>query len=262
MKKLLLLGIAIMFTLAGCNTNNNGSESENNEKKEALIAYYDNIIKGEFEKAYDLLSEKTKQKVNKEEFILWQTLMDEIEDFMSAEVKATKDENVFTVEETFKDYYENKVLTATSERKVVVENNKVKIDREDIHTNKAIGESYSTIGLMYADGKGKPEDLMLAEENLKKALQYDPENAYSYLNLGYIFYKKELFQESILEYNKALDNMPESDLLGTSIALSNIGGSYYEMGDVEKAREFHTRALEVDPNNEYAKNGLAVLEDN
>ncbi|MDR7079526.1 tetratricopeptide (TPR) repeat protein [Neobacillus niacini] len=259
MKKI-LTGITILFVLAGCNPK--ASTNEKSEKIEAVKTYYDLVIDGDFEKAYSMLSEKSKQIVKKEDFVLWQTLLDEKEELMSADVKATENENVFTVDVTVKDFYDDKVLNATSEISVVTENDQVKMNREELNTNVAIGDTYSTIGLMYADGKGKPSNLELAEENLKQALEYDSENSNSYLNLGYVYYKKKQYDKSLTEYNQALDLIDKKDTEVISLILSNMGGSYLEMGDTQKAKEYFTQALEVNPKNELAKNGLDTLKSN
>lgn len=38
-----------------------------------------------------------------------------------------------------------------------------------------------------------------------------------------------------------------------------MGGSYLEMGDNQKAKEYFTQALEVNPKNELSKKGLDTL---
>lgn len=268
MRKVLISFIAILFVLAGCNSKEDVGKPEEKveetvtklQKMEVMTAYYNYIIQGDFEKAYDLLSEKTMERVDLEEYVLWQTLMTEKEDLLSAEVQVTNDDNVFQVIEEFEDYYSGEVLTATSERSVVIENGEVKIYRDDIDTNAAIADAYTTIGLMYADGQGKTQDLVLAEATLNKALEYNAEDGYTHLNLGYVHFKNGLYDQALLSYNEALSYLEDDDFATISLVISNIGAVYYDLEDFETAKEFYMDALEIDSENQLAKENLELLE--
>lgn len=77
------------------------------------------------------------------------------------------------------------------------------------------------------------------EEHFKKGVQF------------YLTHKMELAKQEFLE---SIEKNPENPA-----PYANIGYLYYDEGDLAKSHEFHTRALELDPNHANAHYGIALV---
>ena len=72
-----------------------------------------------------------------------------------------------------------------------------------------------------------------------------------YANRGLDFYKEGKFEESIEQFNKAIEINPEISEL-----YRGLGGAYLKHGDYEKAIENFEKALSINPNSSNTYNGL------
>lgn len=77
------------------------------------------------------------------------------------------------------------------------------------------------------------------EEHFKKGVQF------------YLTHKMELAKQEFLE---SIEKNPKNPA-----PYANLGYLYYDGGDLAKAHEFHTRALELDPNHANAHYGIALV---
>ena len=67
---------------------------------------------------------------------------------------------------------------------------------------------------------------------LRQRLSQNPECAVTHYNLGIAFIKKQKWEEAIYEFNRALEESPDF-----VEALVNMGGIYFQLGDIEKSIE-------------------------
>jgi len=114
-------------------------------------------------------------------------------------------------------------------------------------TDKCDAETYNLFGLVYMGRK----EYEKAEDSFKEALKLDPTLSEAYTNLGSLKMLEGKYQEAIFYLEKALQNPL---YLNSHIALTNIGWSYYQLGDKEKALNYLQRAL-----NERARFGKALI---
>ena len=118
-------------------------------------------------------------------------------------------------------------------------------------------DPYIDLGDIY-ELQGKFEQ---AKENLLKAKAIYPDNNVLKINLTYlaqqyekqaaVFFAQHNIPEGIRCLNSSLECNPNN-----SMALYNLGGYYLNMKNVEKAKEFWKKALELDPGNTNIKTWL------
>ena len=87
----------------------------------------------------------------------------------------------------------------------------------------------------------KKGELNKAEEEFKKALEYQPNEA-SHTSLGYVYQRQKRYEAAMDHYEQALALSP--DHLG---ALNNMAVIYYDLGDLDQAEQVIDRALKIDP---------------
>jgi Tfp pilus assembly protein PilF len=97
----------------------------------------------------------------------------------------------------------------------------------------------------------KPQE---AETFLRKAISLDPEDASSYLYLGYAHYAEERFEDCIEDFKKAvaLDK-------GNALALNNLGFVQYLTGRLDEAAATFTQAGDFGSDRAYYNLGLVRL---
>jgi type IV pilus assembly protein PilF len=100
--------------------------------------------------------------------------------------------------------------------------------------------AYNHLALIYMETKqfGK------SEESFKKALELQPDYPEVFNNFGVLLNREDKYKEAISYFEKALAydryKTPEN-------ALTNMGYSYYKLGDTARAKLFHQKALDVMP---------------
>ena len=102
--------------------------------------------------------------------------------------------------------------------------------------------------------KGKLED---AAGHLREAVNTEPASQEAHLELGRLLYERNDVSGAISETEKVLTINPKQ-----VDALYNLGAIYANLGNVERARSYWSRAVEVDPaadSSRKAKDGLAKL---
>lgn len=93
-----------------------------------------------------------------------------------------------------------------------------------------------------------------AIEILLKGLQEDYERPDIHNAIGVCYFKKEMYQKAIEHFTAAVDFNPAS-----AIDYANLGVNYSRLGENEKAKEFLTLALTLDPGLDFAKDLLERL---
>jgi type IV pilus biogenesis/stability protein PilW len=100
--------------------------------------------------------------------------------------------------------------------------------------------AYNHLALVYMETKRYQK----SEESFRKALELKSNYSEVYNNLGVLMNRMERFPEAIGYFEKALSDdqysTPEN-------ALTNMGYSYYRLGQMQKSKEFHQKALDMMP---------------
>ncbi len=82
----------------------------------------------------------------------------------------------------------------------------------------------------------------------------NPNSPIVYYNRGNNFYKQQLYDEAIKEYQKSLGLTKDKNL--KSKILYNMGNTFLKMGDTQKAKESYKQALLLNPKDEDTKYNL------
>lgn len=100
--------------------------------------------------------------------------------------------------------------------------------------------AYNHLGIVYMETKRYSK----SEESFKKALQLQSNFPEVENNIGVLLNRQEKYREAIPHFEKALSNdkypTPEN-------ALTNLGYSYFKLGDNLKAKTYHQKALDISP---------------
>jgi len=102
-------------------------------------------------------------------------------------------------------------------------------------------DALNYIGYTYAD---KGEHLDQAEKMIRQALAQKPENGYIIDSLGWLYYKKEMYEKAASYIEKAARLVPDDP-----IVLEHLGDVYGKLGKFEKAIESYQQALDLKPEN-------------
>ena len=94
----------------------------------------------------------------------------------------------------------------------------------------------------------------LAEENFRKAVEVSPRDAEAWIGLAATYDQLRRFDLADKAYERALQFKPDNAVL-----LNNAGYSKLMRGDLAGARRLLLRAYEIDPQNPYIANNLALL---
>lgn len=110
--------------------------------------------------------------------------------------------------------------------------------------------AFEELGILYATHHDP-----MAVEYLATALRLEPNNTNAMYALAMYYQETEKYAEAEKLYRQMLDINPNS-----SDALNNLGWLEKEVyGDMDRALEYFTRALEANPNNEEAQKNAAIF---
>lgn len=110
--------------------------------------------------------------------------------------------------------------------------------------------AFEELGILYATHHDP-----MAVEYLATALRLEPNNTNAMYALAMYYQETEEYAEAEKLYRQMLDINPNS-----SDALNNLGWLEKEVyGDIDRALEYFTRALEANPNNEEAQKNAAIF---
>lgn len=112
--------------------------------------------------------------------------------------------------------------------------------RKAIESDPNYASAYNHLGLLYLETKRYDK----AEEAFKKALETQPAYPEVWNNLGVLFNRQQRYKDAIPYLEKA----SQSDgYANPENALTNLGYSYFRLGEYAKAKAFHQKALDVAP---------------
>lgn len=103
-------------------------------------------------------------------------------------------------------------------------------------------------------GDEQHENHEKAIECCRKAIKLDPDNAFSWNNLGYAYNSLKKYEKAIECCKKAIELDP-----GLARAWENLSVSYYCLGRYNEALEAIDQSLKLDPDNETVRNNRAYL---
>ncbi len=116
-------------------------------------------------------------------------------------------------------------------------------------------DALNYIGYTYADQGIRLDE---AEEMIKKALSFKPDNGYIIDSLGWVYFKKGRLAEALAELRRAADLIPDDPVL-----LEHLGDVYLALDNPLKALEYYNQALEKkDRDPEVLQKKIDALRDN
>ncbi len=103
-----------------------------------------------------------------------------------------------------------------------------------------------------------PSNVSNALKKLDESIKLEPFAYYSYYQSGYLYNIQKKSQQAIDSYNKYLSFLPKD-----AEALNNVGVSYYNIANYEKALDYYNQSLSVKPTAKtYTNMGLVYLKQN
>lgn len=264
-----LVFLMVPIFVVGC------SDKPKGDPQEILKKY----IEANREIAYELLTDKLKSEVTKEDFVLKGKLLDQIR------VKDSKPPNISFIKEIGEKYFglkNYKHLNEYSvtyyfvdskdnkEQKIVVnyyvlsENGIWKVQWDDLigSVKDDIENLLVEIAHRYLYGEGKEKNILKAIEYSKWAINYYKEAGYNsvpaYQVLSNCYLESERYDEALTTINRAFEY--SETLRSKSATLDNMACIYIRKNNLLEAQKVLNDAIRLDPDNEYAKDRLFKLE--
>ncbi len=105
-----------------------------------------------------------------------------------------------------------------------------------LNLNPEHADALNYLGYSYADKGIKLDE---AEAMIKKALGYKPDNGYIIDSLGWVYFKKGLFEEALPQLKRAVELIPDDP-----VVLEHLGDIYIQMNDPATALKYYEHALQ------------------
>ena len=102
--------------------------------------------------------------------------------------------------------------------------------------NSEYPDALNSLGYLYAEESINLEE---AEEMIKKALTYEPNNGAYIDSLGWVYFKQGRYEEAIRELEQAVG------VLSDPVIYEHLGDAYFKQGNLIEARENWQKSLEV-----------------
>lgn len=267
MKKLLIALILIVLlisNLCSCTTKPKG------EPRDIITGYFQSLIDGDYDKAYSELAATNKKEITLEQFKDWRAVYEKIYNMKS--FKITKEKELkdykyqknkydyaikFTIILKEKDYSNKKEITSEAEKIIVSEDNKWKVLDEEDYIQK-YASSLNTLGWMYLGGQGQDEDPHTAIQYFKQAIDLKFNDAIVYYNIASAYQDIDDDQNAFEYIEKGIKMKQSKENLSDLYNLKGISCS--NMNDIQGAKNAYNKALELNPDNTYAKGNLKDLE--
>jgi tetratricopeptide (TPR) repeat protein len=103
-------------------------------------------------------------------------------------------------------------------------------------------EAYNYLGYMWAENNVHLDE---AEQMVKQALELDADNAAFLDSLGWVHFRKGLFEEALKDLLRAAQSLQRDD----SVVFDHIGDTYAKLNRIPQALEYWQKAIAVDPSN-------------
>jgi tetratricopeptide (TPR) repeat protein len=187
---------------------------------------------GQNEKAIEFLTSAIDKDVNNADFKYYLgTFYEETEDFESAEqwmkqaieIEPDNPSYYFRLGVVY-DKWNKKDASMETMQKVIA------LDPKHANALNYLGYTYADLGV----------NLDEAERLIKEALKYKPDDGYITDSLGWVYYKKGMFEEALKYLKKAVQLVPDDPII-----LEHVGDAYLKLNDEKKALEFYQKSLNV-----------------
>lgn len=256
--------LIFMFGLIGCGSS---KDSVKGDPSKILEDYYSNIKKGNYELAYDVLTDMSKKNSEKNDFIECLRNDIELETLKSTEVKEKekyknqkiegimyKDIIEFDVTENIHNNYKNEDVSAKCKRYMVNDNGEWKIYRAKEDGKAMLADSMNNLAWMYIEGKGKNKDVKQGAVILEKAVKIDPEYNDTYYALAYTYCLLGKYDESINDVNKYINKASKN--ADKAKGYNVLGLGYESNKDYTNAKKYYSQAIQTDAAVNYADSNL------
>lgn len=111
--------------------------------------------------------------------------------------------------------------------------------------------AYNNMGYAYQ----QLGDLALAEKNYREAISLNPSFSLSYTNLANLYMSQKRYKEAeiiLQKYLSVFENHIEANFL--------LGKLYFEIGEREKAKEYFSKVIRIDPRSYWAYQAKGYME--
>lgn len=260
----LLLLLTILLAFSGCQTESQGAPET------PLNTYFTALINQDYTTAYNQLCKADQAVVSPDDFNTWQTLYKQTEEVKSFKLDAGKPLDNY--KDPFGNRYSRAVeftITQTDflhqtqsdniydyTRTVVYEDGVWKISRgetADIYQHR-IYYGYTTLGTMYAEGKGVEADSAKALSYYTSALDYNATDMNLYFQTALLNLNAKNPAEAEALCKRALANEPEPAFASELQNLMGVAMTMQERKD--EAQKAFEAAIELNPENKNAVNNL------
>jgi tetratricopeptide (TPR) repeat protein len=104
----------------------------------------------------------------------------------------------------------------------------IKLDPKHANALNYLGYTYADLGT----------NLDEAEQLIKEALKYKPDDGYITDSLGWVYYKKGEFEKALQYLQKAVQMVPDDPIM-----LEHLGDAYLKLNDKTNALKYYTKSL-------------------
>ena len=109
--------------------------------------------------------------------------------------------------------------------------------KDALKFNPEYPDALNSLGYLYAEESINLEE---AEEMIKKALLYQPNNGAYIDSLGWVHFKQGRYEEAIQELEQAVQFLPDP------VIYEHLGDAYLTQDNLIKAREYWQKSLDID----------------
>jgi len=266
----------VVFIFTGCTLKEDLTKAlegglPEGDPKQVMDEYYKNMKEHNYESAYDMLAEASKKNFQKIDFIYFNKISNELGirqlaqitksiEYRFGDLDGIKYKYVveYSVMEIHQDLIKDQPCQIWSKIYVVDDQGSWKIYRGNENSGELIDEISARLASLYQYGNGgKPKDLNMAASVLNDTLRYCKDCPIVYHKLGIIYMELKRYDDALDAIDHFLliakDNNDKSD--GYNVK----GCVFLRQNQMYVAREYFNKALELNPDNKYAKSNLTLI---
>lgn len=226
-----------------------------------LKNYYTDIETGNFDAAYNLLSESSRKSYTKENFRALGDLTLKLTPINGVEVtKEPDDESKNYFQVAVNSYFggSNTVKKIPLDKKVINENGTLKVYLENDYST-TVSKLRARVGLnLYCMLNN---DLSGGKSLISQAIKDDPQNPEPYYALALLDWQNDQFDSSLNNVEKCFELAKDNKSMQVE-SLNIKGLDLRKKGNDSEARKAFEQALQIDPNAEYVKENLNDISNN
>ncbi len=186
--------------------------------------------KGESETAIEYLKDVNRRAPGNADFILYlATVYEEAKQYGLAE--KTLVDGIKLAPDAPKLYFRLGVVYDKLERK----DESIEMMKKVITLDPQNADALNYLGYTYAD-MGK--NLEIAEELIREALKYKPDDGYILDSLGWVYFQREEYEEALRYLIQAADMVPDDPVI-----LEHVGDAYFKLNDFNNALKYYQMSL-------------------